>query len=414
MALFATCWLAAFGLVANTAPEFAPIKVIRLDLPKAEFAVVETDDAGYWKEDRVRRGDTIGSVLARLGVDDPQALQFLRTDPSARPLYQLRPGKPLTVETDDEGRLINLRLVTGDGQRLSVTRDGERIVAETQAAPVEIRWKMAVGEIRSSLFAAADSAGLPDSVTVQMADVFAGDIDFYHDLRRGDRFSVVYEARYVDGEPVGVGSIVAAEFDNRGRALSAFLWRNDDGEQSYYTESGAPLRKAFLRSPMEFSRVTSGFSDARFHPILQTWRAHKGVDFAAPSGTPVRATGNAKVAFVGRQDGYGNVIQLLHNGGFSTLYAHLSRFAPQVRIGTRIAQGEVIGYVGQTGWATGPHLHYEFRAGDQQRNPLTVVLPGGEPLGPVHRLAFAERTAPAAAQLALARTLSVARLASSE
>jgi murein DD-endopeptidase MepM/ murein hydrolase activator NlpD len=165
---------------------------------------------------------------------------------------------------------------------------------------------------------------------------------------------------------------------------------------------------------MEFSRVTSGFSDARFHPILQTWRAHKGVDFAAPSGTPVRATGNAKVAFVGRQDGYGNVIQLLHNGGFSTLYAHLSRFAPQVRIGTRIAQGEVIGYVGQTGWATGPHLHYEFRAGDQQRNPLTVVLPGGEPLGPVHRLAFAERTAPAAAQLALARTLSVARLASSE
>ena len=414
MALFAACWLAAFGLVANTAPELAPIEVIRLELPKAEFAVVETDTAGYWREDRVRRGDTIGSVLARMGVDDPEALQFLRSDPSARPLYQLRPGKPLTVETDDEGRLIRLRLVTGEGQRLSIARNGDRIVAETQRAPVEIRWKMAVGEIRSSLFAAADAAGLPDPVTVQMADVFAGDIDFYHDLRRGDRFSVVYEVRYVDGEPVGVGSIVAAEFDNRGRALSAFLWRSEDGEQNYYTDSGAPLHKAFLRSPMEFSRVTSGFSDARFHPILQTWRAHKGVDFAAPTGTPVRATGNAKVAFAGRQDGYGNVIELQHNGGFSTLYAHLSQFAPQVHAGARIAQGQVIGYVGQTGWATGPHLHYEFRAGGEQRNPLTVALPGGEPLSPALRLQFAERTAPAAAQLALVRTLSVATLASSE
>ena len=187
MALFAACWLAAFGLVANTAPELAPIEVIRLELPKAEFAVVETDTAGYWREDRVRRGDTIGSVLARMGVDDPEALQFLRSDPSARPLYQLRPGKPLTVETDDEGRLIRLRLVTGEGQRLSIARNGDRIVAETQRAPVEIRWKMAVGEIRSSLFAAADAAGLPDPVTVQMADVFAGDIDFYTTLKRSPR-----------------------------------------------------------------------------------------------------------------------------------------------------------------------------------------------------------------------------------
>ena len=263
---------------------------------------------------------------------------------------------------------------------------------------------MAVGEIRSSLFGAADAAGLPDAVTLQMADVFAGDIDFYHDLRRGDRFTVVYEMRYVDGEPVGAGRIVAAEFENRGRAIRAFLWRGDDGNEDYYADDGAPLRKAFLRSPMEFSRVTSGFSNARFHPILQDWRAHKGVDYAAPIGTPVRATGNAKVTFAGRQNGYGNVIQLQHQGAFSTLYAHLSRFAPQVRAGARVAQGEVIGYVGQTGWATGPHLHYEFRVGGEQRNPLTVALPTGEPLAPAHRLAFAERIAPAAAQLVLART----------
>jgi murein DD-endopeptidase MepM/ murein hydrolase activator NlpD len=414
VALFGLCSAAAFSLVANTAPELTPIRVIRVNLPQPAVSVVATEGVGYWREDRIRRGDTIGSVLARLGVDDPEALVFLRTNPAARPLYQLRPGKPLSVETDDEGRLINLRFVTADGERLSIARNGDALTAQTAPAPAEIRWKMAVGEIRSSLFGAADAAGLPDVVTLQMADVFAGDIDFYQDLRRGDRFTVVYEMRYVDGEPVGAGRIVAAEFENRGRTMRAFLWRAEDGGENYYTQDGAPLRKAFLRSPMEFSRVTSGFSNARFHPIMQDWRAHKGVDYAAPTGTPVRATGNAKVTFAGRQNGYGNVIELRHQGAFSTLYAHLSRLAPQVRNGARVAQGEVIGYVGQTGWATGPHLHYEFRVGGEQRNPLTVALPSGEPLSPAHRLAFTERAAPAAAQLVLARQLSGAQLASSE
>jgi len=413
-ALFGVSGAAAFSLVANTAPEMTPIHAIQVNLPRPAVSVVAGEGIGYWREDRIRRGDTIGSVLARLGVDDPAALVFLRTNPSARPLYQLRPGKPLSVETDDEGRLINLRFVTGDGERLTIARQGDEFAAQTTAAPVEIRWKMAAGEIRSSLFGAADAAGLPDSVTLQLADVFAGDIDFYQDLRRGDRFSVVYEMRYIDGEPVGAGRIVAAEFENRGRVVRALLWRGDDGREDYFTDDGAPLRKAFLRSPMEFSRVTSGFSNARFHPIMQDWRAHKGVDYAAPTGTPVRATGNAKVTFAGKQNGYGNVIELRHQGAFSTLYAHLSRLAPQVRAGARVAQGEVIGYVGQTGWATGPHLHYEFRVGGEQRNPLTVALPSSEPLAPAHRLAFAERAAPAAAQLALARQLAGAQLASSE
>ena len=414
VALFGVCAVAAFSLVANTAPQMAPVELIRLDLPQPEISVIASEDAGYWREDRVRRGDTIGSVLARLGVSDPAALEFLRTNPAARPLYQLRPGKPLTVETDDDGRLVNLRFVTGDGQRLSIARDGDRLTADSAAAKVDIRWKMAIGEIQSSLFAAADVAGLPDAVTLQMAEVFSGDIDFYHDLRRGDRFTVVYETKYVDGEPVGVGAIVAAEFENRGRTIRGFLWRGEDGNENYYTADGAPMRKSFLRSPMEFSRVASGFSNARFHPIMQTWRAHKGVDYAAPSGTPVRATGNAKVAFAGTQNGYGNVIQLQHNGAFTTVYAHLSRFAPQVRTGARVAQGEVIGYVGQTGWATGPHLHYEFRVSGEQRNPLTVALPSGEPLAPGLRQAFAERTAPAAEQLVFARTFSGAQLASNE
>ncbi len=276
--------MAAFGLVANTAPEIVPTQVVRMDLPQPVVSVLDASAAGYWREDRIRRGDTIGSVLARLGVVDAAALEFLRTDREARALYQLRPGKPLSIETDGDGQLLTLRFVTGEGQRLSIVRDGERLTASTTPAPTEIRWKMATGEIRTSLFGAADAAGLPDPVTLQMADVFAGDIDFYLDLRRGDRFAVVYEMRYADGEPIGPGRIVAAEFENGGRAMRAFLWRDDDGSESYFTEDGAPLHKAFLRSPMEFSRVTSGFSGARFHPILQTWRAHKGIDYAAPAG----------------------------------------------------------------------------------------------------------------------------------
>jgi len=414
VALFGLSGVAAFGLVPGSSLETIPQQVVSVALPLPAVSALEANEAGYWRQDRIQRGDTIGSVLARMGVDDPPALEFLRTNPSARPLYQLRPGKPLTVETDADGRLITLHFVTGDGAQLSITRNGDRISAASSPAPIEVRWAMATGEIRTSLYGAADAAGLPDSVTQQMADVFGGDIDFYQDLRRGDRFTVVYETRYVDGESIGAGRIVAAEFENRGRAVRAFLWHDEEGGENYYTDDGAPLRKAFLRSPMEFSRVTSGFSGARFHPILQTWRAHKGVDYAAPLGTPIRATANGKVVFVGQQGGYGNAIELQHHGAFLTLYAHLSRFAPQVKRGARVTQGEVIGYVGQTGWATGPHLHYEFRIAHEARNPLTVALPGGEPLAPAHRARFATRVADAATQLAFARTVSGSLAAAGE
>ncbi|MEO8303778.1 MAG: peptidoglycan DD-metalloendopeptidase family protein [Betaproteobacteria bacterium] len=414
MALCGLSGVAAFGLAPDTTLDIVPTQVVRVELPLPAAAIVEDQTAAYWHHDRIRRGDTIGSVLSRLGVDDAVAMEFLRTNPSARALYQLRPGKALNVETDAGGRLLTLHLVTSDGARLAVTREGERLVATMTMAPTEVRWKMAAGEIRTSLFGAADAAGVPDPVTLQMADVFGGDIDFLLDLRRGDRFTVVYEMRYVDGEAVGPGRIVAAEFQNRGRTLRAFLWRGDDGGEHYYGEDGAPLRKAFLRSPMELSRVTSGFSGARFHPILQAWRAHKGVDYAAPAGTPVRATGDARVVFAGTKGGYGNVIELRHHGVFSTLYAHLSRFAPQVKAGAHVAQGDVIGYVGQTGWATGPHLHYEFRVAGDQRNPLTVALPAGEPLAETQRVAFAERIVPAAAHLALARDLAGTLVAAGE
>jgi murein DD-endopeptidase MepM/ murein hydrolase activator NlpD len=403
--LFGLSGVAAFGLVPGTTLDTVPTQAIQLDLPLPTMAIVEANADGYWHHDRIRRGDTIGSALARLGIEDAAALEFLRTNPAAKALYRLRPGKALNVETDADGRLLSLHVVTAEGNRLAVSRDGERLVASTGPAPTETRWKMATAEITSSLFAAADAAGLPDLVTLQLADVFGGDIDFLQDLRRGDRFTIVYEMRYVDGEAISAGRIVAAEFENRGRTLHAFLWRSDDGTENYYAEDGAALKKAFLRSPMELSRVTSGFTVARFNPILLTWRAHKGVDYAAPTGTPVRATADARVVFVGTQNGYGNVIELQHRGAFSTLYAHLSRFAPQVKKGARVMQGDVIGYVGMTGWATGPHLHYEFRVNGEQRNPLTVALPNGDPLPSTQKAAFAETIIPAAAQLTLAREI---------
>jgi len=370
-------------------------------VPVMRPAAPDEPDQRYWQRARIERGDTLGSVLARVGIDDPAATQFLHTNAAARALYQLRPGKSIAVRTDDGGALLGLRFLANDGALLAITRDGDAFSATAAPAAADVRWEMAAGEIRSSLFGAADAAGLPDAVTMQLADVFAGDIDFYKDIKRGDRFAVIYETRALDGEPIGAGRIVAARFENRGRTLEAYLWRDAAGSEGYYTADGVPLQRAFLRAPLAFSRVTSGFSLARFHPILNTWRAHKGVDYAAPIGTPVRATANGTVILAGRQEGYGNVIHLRNQGQYSTLYAHLSAFAKGVKPGARVKQGEVIGYVGQTGWATGPHLHYEFRVANVQRDPLAIALPSAEPLPLSARAAFRAGIVPAAGELAL-------------
>jgi murein DD-endopeptidase MepM/ murein hydrolase activator NlpD len=410
--------VAAFGLAPDTALDAAPAHTILRELPNPLIGRADAEAAAgpehYWHEARVRRGDTIGSVLARLDVDDPDATAFLRTDPAARALYRLQPGKALRVETDEDGALQTLRFATGDGNLLSIERRDGVLTAASVAAPFEVRWQMTSGEITSSLFAAADESDLPDAVTLQLADVFGGDIDFYHDLQRGDRFSVVYEMRYLDGEPSGAGRIVAAEFVHAGKVSRAFLWRDAAGNESYYAEDGAAMRKAFLRAPMQFTRVSSGFTGARFNPILKIWRAHKGIDYPAPIGTPVRATANGRIVFAGTQNGYGNVVQIRHRGAFSTLYAHLSRFAPNLRPGVRVTQGDVIGYVGQTGWATGPHLHYEFRVNDEPRDPLSVAMPNGEPLPAAELPAFEARIKPAAAELALARAFAGSPLANAE
>ncbi len=406
--------VAAFGITPETTLEATAVRNITRTLPLPALTEVATPGEQYWREERVERGDTIGNLLARAGVSDPEVLDFVRNDPGARDLYQLHPGKPLQVSTDDEGRLTALRFLAPDGAMLSITRGANGLVASREAPPADTRLTLRAGEIQSSLFAAADEAGLPDSVTLALADIFGGEIDFYHDLRRGDRFAVLYETRYVDGEPAGTGRVLAAEFDNNGRAYQAFLWRRPDGTEGYYDAHGRNSRNAFLRSPMEFSRVTSGFTMARLHPILHTMRAHKGTDFAAPIGTPVRVTADGVVTFVGQQTGYGNVIMVKHDGRYSTVYAHLSRFAPETTQGERVHQGETIGFVGQTGWATGPHLHYELRVDGEPRDPLTVALPMATPVTDQDRPAFAAAIAPLQGELAVVRDLPDTRLVAAE
>jgi murein DD-endopeptidase MepM/ murein hydrolase activator NlpD len=399
--------VAAFAFAPDSLVPAEPARRIVRELSMPLLAPV-SQAAGYWREERIQRGDTLGSVLSRLGIDDVAAQNFLRNDARARPLYQLKPGKAVRVQADDNGRLLALSYLAQGGDLLSVKRAGDGFSAESVPPAFATRLQLRSGEIQSSLFAAADAVGLPDAVTMQLAEIFSGEVDFLHDLRRGDRFAVVYEMHELGGQSVGAGRIVAAEFVNKGNIYRAFSWQAPDGSDGYYAQDGKSLRKAFMRSPLEFTRITSGFSLARFHPFLQTWRAHKGVDFAAPTGTPVHATGDGKVATAGRQNGYGNVVILQHNGAFSTVYAHLSRFAAGMKPGARVAQGDVIGYVGQTGWATGPHLHYEFRVNNEQRNPMTIALPTAQPLPAAALAGYLERVSALGAQLALGHGVTLA------
>jgi murein DD-endopeptidase MepM/ murein hydrolase activator NlpD len=337
----------------------------------------------YVRQEAIRRGDTVASLLTRMGVDTPSTLESLRALPEAREIFrQLAPGKTVTARVSGDGELVGMIFpLNGDKTRaLFVDRVGADYTISERVLPLETHVLMKSAVIRYSLFAATDAAGIPDSVAMQLADIFGGDIDFHHGLRKGDRFSVVYESIEHLGRPIRTGRILATEFVNDGKVFQAAWFGDANGRGGYYTPEGKSVHKAFLRSPLEFTRITSGFSAARFHPILQKWRAHNGIDFGAPRGTQVRSTADGVVEFTGRQGGYGNVVILRHQDQITTLYGHLSAFARGLRSGMRVAQGDVIGYVGMTGLATGPHLHYEFRINGIYRNPLLAASPPAPPL----------------------------------
>lgn len=368
------------------------------------------DHANYLREEQIRKSDTLSSLITRLGVSDQKARDFLTKDPKADTIArQLRPGKTVSAETTASGELVALFFPLNSGDTTAtVKRSGEDFTVSEQPLQMEVRTSHKAGVITSSLFAATDAAGIPDAVAVQLAEIFSGDIDFYRDLRQGDRFTVIYETLNHKGQPIRTGRVLGAEFTNAGETHTAYWYEAADGNGAYYSERGTSLRKTFLKSPLEFSRVTSGYSSARRHPVLQVTRAHKGIDYGAPSGTPVRAVADATVKFSGRQGGYGNIVVLKHQGPYSTAYGHLKGFGQGIRMGSKVRQGETIGFVGQTGIATGPHLHYEFRINDTQTNPANIAQVAPAPLKATEASRFRNSIAALQKQLSLVKETTLA------
>ena len=401
--------VAAFGIAPDTVTEKIELTRVVEEVALPALVASGAAEETYWREERVQRGDTFGGLLTKLRVEDANAIHFLRSSDDAKGLRQLLPGRIVRAKTSEDGRLLELRYSIGLTQ-LTVKAVENGFQVREEFAPLERRIVMKSGEIRSSLFAATDAAQLTDAVADQLAQVFSTDIDFHKDLRRGDKFTVVYEMYYDAGEPVRSGRVLAAEFVNQGKPHQAIWYQHANGQGDYYTLEGKPIKKAFLRSPLEFSRISSGFTSARFHPVLQRWRAHQGVDYAAATGTGVKATSDGVVEFAGQKGGYGNVVILRHQKKYTTLYGHLSGFGRAVRVGARVQQGEIIGYVGATGLATGPHLHYEFRIDDVHQDPLTVAMPDAPPITAEYRPAFDAVARPMGLRLGLLRNTNLARL----
>ncbi|MEO6919197.1 MAG: M23 family metallopeptidase [Collimonas sp.] len=386
--------LVAFGAAGvspiTTDPDEVAVRAIsaELELPSLDeqIAKLEAQQQLYVAEDKMRAGDTLAALLTRLGVDDDAAASFIKSDGSARAMLRLKPGTAVQAQTSNDGVLQMLRATISGGadntpKNLLIRRDGDKFSVAEETPTVERRVEMHTGVIRSSLFAATDAADIPDSVASQIVAMFGTNINFASDLKRGDHFNVAYETFWQDGQFLRAGRILAGEFVNSGKPFQA-VWFDEpgsSGQGGYYGFDGKSLKKAFLKSPLTFTRISSGFS-MRIHPILGKWKKHTGVDFAAATGTPIHATADGTIDFAGVESGYGNVVIIKHDSKYSTVYAHMSRFAPSSRKGSKVSQGDVIGYVGMTGWATGPHLHYEFRVADVPRDPLSVVVPTATPL----------------------------------
>lgn len=399
----------AFGLVPQNQIGLDDTQLTVQEI-KLNIAPQQTAAATFWRNERIQRGDTVAELLSRMSIDDAAASGYLRSAPEVESLRKMPAGKEVQAETDNNGNLISLRYLNESGAQVVVEKNAGKFQAKTLAAQLEKRLFVRTGEIKTSLYAATDAAGMPDAAAHQLIELFSGDIDFHHDLRRGDKFTAVYEMSYSNGALVSTGRIQAAEFINKGQSYRAVYFQSDAEHGDYYTPEGKSVRKAFLRSPIEFSRVSSGFTSSRFHPVLNKWRAHKGVDFAAAMGTRVKVTADGVVSLVGKQNGYGNVIMVNHQGRYTTVYGHLSRYAAGLHNGQHVSQGEVIGYVGMTGLATGPHLHYEFKVNGQQHDPLRVALPDAKPISASQSAAFKPVADGFVARLELLRNTNLAKL----
>lgn len=389
----------AGALAVVQPPEKPPVYTEQSVLPLPEIEVlseVATSDP-FIGETVIRRGDTLAALLQRLHVQEAGLQAFLVQEPAARSIYKLYPGRIVRAALDHEGKLVSLRYDHTPGTRdegryvsrwLEITPDGKggfEANEREQVADTQVR--IAEGEIKSSLFGATDAVGIPDHITFQMAEILSSKIDFMRDLRKGDRFRIVYETYTSEGRDVGAGRVLALEFLNKNNTYDAVWFQPEDASGGYYDFEGKSLQGAFLRNALKFTRISSTFGGRR-HPVHGGWRKHNGVDYAAPSGTPIHATADGVIKFAGWQRGYGNTIIIEHHNNITTLYAHQKGFAKGIKKGVKVSQGTHIGYVGSTGWSTGPHLHYEFRVNNKAVDPLSVDLPVARTLNAEERKQF--------------------------
>ncbi|VAW52501.1 Peptidase, M23/M37 family [hydrothermal vent metagenome] len=406
--------LPSFKTVTKSSEQLAR-ESFSLSLPELQAQQKIIDNANnlkpkQWREYKVKSGDNLARLFKRANIKPQQLDELMKSGEKAKTLTRIFPKDTIRVLSDSSGILQALRYDIDHKSYLMVEREHGTLVAKTYNHLIETREAHASGEIDSSLFLAAQDAGISQNIIMELANIFGWDIDFALDIRKGDTFTLLYEELYRNGEKISDGKILAAEFINAGRTYRAVRYTNPQTNRSeYFTPDGKSMRKAFLRSPVDFSRISSRFTVNRYHPILHKFRSHKGVDYAAKRGTPIKSAGDGKVIFKGKKGGYGKVMIVQHGTKYTTLYAHLKTYNRKLRVGTKVKQGQTIAYVGSSGLATGPHLHYEFRVNGTHRNPLTVRLPISNPVPKRYMADFELTTTPIFAQLdLLARSQQVA------
>jgi len=399
--------VAAAGAVIDPAPGEAAAAASGAGVADIRFDNVAQDavsdalavpEPSSWQQVRVKRGQTLSKIFEEAGLPPQDWMLMTRLGGDSVQLKKLKAGDVLNLRIVSD-RLEELSYALDETRTLTVLREGVGYKTATLTAELERQPAESVGEIRSSLFADGRRAGMSNRMILEFAEMFGYDIDFAQDLQEGDRFAVVYENILKDGRKLRESEILAAEFTNQGKTYRAVRYVDSEGRAGYYTPQGESLRKAFIRTPVDFVRISSGFNLKRLHPVLNIIRAHKGVDYAASTGTPVHTTGDGKVEFIGKKGGYGNVIIVRHSGNNQTLYAHLSRFKPGLRVGAKVRQSQIIGFVGSSGLATAPHLHYEFLVNGIHKNPMTVTLPRAQPLNAQALVKFRTLTAPLVAKI---------------
>ncbi|MEE2731001.1 MAG: peptidoglycan DD-metalloendopeptidase family protein [Pseudomonadota bacterium] len=375
-------------LKSNIAPQ-EPLVELAEEIVEEQLveAPAEPVTTYQWQDEKVRNGDTLSHIFKRVGLNSKDVHDVMSGDGEVALLKKIHPGQTMRFAIEDQ-QLVALEYVMSRTDSLLIERNDDHYSADMQIKELVPYTSYAEGTIDSSLFLAAQKAGLSEGMTMELANIFGWDVDFVLDIRQGDSFRVIYQEMHLDGEKVKDGEILAAQFTNQGETFTAIRYESADRGASYFTPEGDSMRKAFLRSPISFARISSHFNLSRKHPVLHTIRAHKGTDYAASRGTPIKATGDGKVIFAGVKGGYGKVVILQHGQKYRTLYAHMNNYAKGVRSGARVRQGQTIGYVGSTGLATGPHLHYEFYVNGAVRNPVTVKLPHAEPIPKQDKDAF--------------------------